>query len=90
MDSVKTNHKKFIEDKIGRCIGGVISVPENGLHRIYVAWEWRNMAEQGFFSFCKANQLYASINDEVIAQVCDYGNDISCTLEGTKVFKHLF
>ena len=89
MDSVKTNLKNFIEDKRGRCIGSVISIPENGMHRIYVAWEWRNMAEQGFFGFCKANKLYTGINEDVLAQVCDYGDDISGTTEGNKIFKHI-
>ncbi len=89
MHSVKTKIKQFIENKEGQCIGFVKAIPEEKGFRIYVAWEWRSMADKDFYALIKSSKLYTTISDHTIKETMNYGNDISGTQEMKRLMKGL-
>lgn len=90
MDSIKTKLKKYVKDSKRRCIGEIRCVPEGDEFRIYVAWEWEDMAEEGFFGFLESMKTYPEISETAIDETCNYGSDIGNTEKMRKVFGYLF
>jgi hypothetical protein len=89
MDSIQTKTKNYV-DIDGKCIAQVMAVAEKNGFRIYVAWEWHDMAKQGMFGFIKSQKNYESVTEEAINETADYGFDIGGTGEEKKIFKNLF
>jgi hypothetical protein len=90
MDSIKTKAKNYVEAEGDKCIGQVMAVAEPGGFRVYVAWEWKDMASKGMFGFCKSRNLYPLISWDNIITTADQGFDIGGTGEEKKIFKNLF
>lgn len=90
MDSIRTNQKFFVEDEEGYCIAGITAVAEEGGLRLYVAWEWKPMAEKKIFGFFKSRKLYTAIDSEAIEETRDYGIDISSDSDVKKIFSYWF
>lgn len=89
MNSTKTKSNRHTMVS-GKAIGGVVLRPEGGLFRIYVAWEWRDQALQGFFAVCKSSGLYSNASAEAINEAADYGTDITGTEEAKDLFHHIY
>jgi hypothetical protein len=89
MDSIQTKAKSFVNVN-GQCIAQIMAVAEPGGFRIYVAWEWEDMAKGGVFGFLKSSKLYEVVTSEAIKETANYGWDISGTSEAKKIFKNLF
>ena len=89
MDSVKTKAASYsmLDDK---AIAQIVAMPEKGKFRIYVAWEWQEMADKKVFAICKSRQLYESVEIENILETADYGWDITHTDEAKKLFANIF
>lgn len=85
----KTNEYSLLE---GKAITQVGLLAEGGGFRVYVAWEWENMAQRGFFGIIKSDKIYGSktITHEIISEVADYGHDITDTPEAKSLFSNLF
>lgn len=89
MNSTPTNAKAFVRSG-QKCIAQIAAVAEPGGFRIYVAWEWENMAEQGMYGITKSNDLYLKVTPEAIEETADTGWDISGTSEVRRVMANLF
>lgn len=91
MNSVKTKCEKFA--KVGsKGVAGVVLVPESGHFQAYVAWEWEDQAEKGFFAIIKSPTLIGghSIDGNFIDYVADFGHDVTHDKEIRKLFPLLF
>lgn len=89
MDSIKTKIKSYSMHQ-GKAIAKVVIVPSIGALRIYVAWEWEHMAQQGFFAISKQEGLCTGIDSNLINYVADFGNDITHTKEAKELFPEFF
>lgn len=89
MNSIQTKSKSFVR-RASKCIAQVVAVAEPGGFRIYVAWEWEEMAEKGVFGIVKSSSLYLDVSPESINDAANYGWDISETAEAQKIFSNLF
>lgn len=91
MDSLRTNTKKFVQTEDKKCICQVVAIAEDGGLRLYVAWEWKDMANKGVFGFIKSRELHQTITPEIINRTADYGLDIGYDEEQVvKIFHNLF
>jgi hypothetical protein len=90
MDSRKTKAKHYVKTADHKCIAQVMAVAEKGGFRIYVAWEWKAMADKGVFGFIKSRSLYGMITEDAVKETADYGLDIGGSGEEKLVFKNLF
>ena len=89
MNSVQTIATNYIVvDK--KCIAQVAFVAEKNGFRIYVAWEWENMAKSGIFGFTKSATLFKYITPDAIIEAANFGWDISETEEVKRVFANMF
>ncbi|HLP03865.1 MAG TPA: hypothetical protein VK152_00410 [Paludibacter sp.] len=89
MNSHKSKIRKY--STINRkAIAGVVLVPEKDYFRIYVAWEWPEAADSGFFAVMKSNKLYNCADEKTINAVCNFGDDITGTPEAKRIFHDLF
>lgn len=89
MNSIQTKSKSFVMVGV-KCIAQVVAVAESGGFRIYVAWEWEDMAKKGMYGITKSNILHAAVDTENIHHTANYGWDISETAEAKKIFSNLF
>lgn len=89
MDSIKTKIRSYSMHE-GKAIAKVVIVPSMGAFRIYVAWEWAEMANNGFFAICKQNGLCKTIDSTDINYVANYGSDITDTQEAKELFPEFF
>jgi hypothetical protein len=76
MDGFKTKAKNFVEEGSGHCVAGIAAVPENGFYRIYVAWEWKEMAKKQHFAVIKSRELVVDLDDTTIAEVANTGVEV--------------
>lgn len=90
MDSIKTKAKSYVTTDDNKCITQIMAVAEKGGFRIYVAWEWEEMANKGVFGFTKSRSLYKVVTEKAIQETADYGFDIGGSGEERKIFKNLF
>lgn len=72
-----------------KCVAQVMAVAEGGAFRIYVAWEWEDVAKKGMFGICRSEEKYPYVTKRVIEETADYGQDISGTDEARKIFANL-
>jgi len=89
MNSIQTKAKAFVHSG-PKCIAQIAAVAEPGGFRIYVAWEWENMAKAGIYGITKSNDLYLTVTPEAINETADFGWDISETPEAKRVMSNLF
>ena len=90
MDSRKTNVKTYVKDSKNRCIAEIRCIAEGSEFRVYVAWEWENMAKKGVFGFFESMKTYPEITEMAVDETCDYGSDIGMTEKGKSIFGYLF
>lgn len=90
MDSIKTKAKTYVTTDDGKCIAQIMAVAEKDGFRIYVAWEWDEMAGKGVFGFCKSRSCYKVVTQKAIEETSDYGWDIGGSGEEKKIFANLF
>jgi len=89
MNSIQSKSKAFVRS--GRkCIAQIAAVAEPGGFRIYVAWEWEDMASKGIFGVTRSNDLYLEITPEAIEDTANTGWDYSESPEAKKIFSNLF
>lgn len=89
MNSIQSKSKAFIRS--GRkCIAQIAAVAEPGGFRIYVAWEWEDMALKGIFGITRSTNLYLKITPEAIEDTANTGWDHSESPEAKKIFSNLF
>ena len=89
MDSIQIKTRNYVGlNEI--CIAQVVAFAEDGGFRIFVAWEWKEMASQGVFVFVKSDKLYQTVTEKAINETASYGWDISGTEEAEKIFSNLF
>lgn len=90
MDSVKTKTNRYqILNKKAitqvAVVAGVIGF------KVYVAWEWPEMADKSFFAIVTLNACIKSFPTvEDIDYVANFGVDVTHTDEARKVFANLF
>ena len=82
MDSKKIKRKDFLQQN-HHCIAAIVALPENNKLRLYVAWENRAAAEDGFMGFFKSRELYPAITPEAITENDGLRNG-HWTLSGTQ------
>lgn len=90
MEGMKTNVKKYVKDSKRRCIAEIRCIPEGNEFRIYIAWEWEDMAKIGFYGFVESMKTYPEISEMAINETCDYGSDIGMTKKVKSIFGYLF
>ena len=90
MDSIKTKARHFVKKPNHKCIAQIMAVSEQNGFRIYVAWEWEEMAKKGVFGFCKSRKTHQEVTKELIEETADTGWDISGTEEEKEIFKNMF
>lgn len=90
MNSVKTKSTEYtlLQDK---AIGGFIVEPTETGWMFYVAWEWPDMASQGYFAIVAlaVEDTDFKIRD-VLNIVADYGKDVTHIKEIRTKFPQLF
>ncbi len=88
MNSIKTKTKNYVT-AWGKCVTQVVAVAEERGFRIYVAWEWKDMAEKGIFGFLKSQNTYYDVTRDSIDEAASFGLDISGTAEAKEVFGNI-
>jgi len=90
MDSVKSKTKKYYRLN-GKAIAQVVFVGNVLGFKMYVAWEWPEMADRGFFAIMKQPAgVSLSLTPDGINYVADYGTDITSTQEAKELFPEFF
>lgn len=74
---------------MGKAIAQVVAIAEDKGFRIYVAWEWKDMAQQGIFGFTKSRDTYYDVSRDSVEEAASYGWDISGTPEAKKIFGNI-
>jgi hypothetical protein len=93
MDSVRTKAKSYIQLPTQQCVAEIIVLVETYKmvtgFRIYVAWEWKDMADRGVYGLAKSRTLYPIVTEDNIYNAMDQGYDIGGTEEANNIFKHI-
>lgn len=91
MNSQKTKTKEYTLVNGKAVAGVVIEAYFNDSWAVTVAWEWPMIAEDGFFALTHLVIENTDFNkNEMIAQVADYGIDVSHIEKFQKKFPKLF
>ena len=90
MNSVKTKTKKYYLS-LGKAIAQVVFAATPLGYKMYVAWEWPNMADKGFFAIMKQpTGVCLQLDDAGINYVANFGEDVTHTEEARLLFANLF
>ena len=76
MDGFKTKAESFVDETTGHCVAGIAAVPERGFYRVYVAWEWKAMAERKHFAVIKSRTLLPYIDALTVSTVANTGIEV--------------